>query len=97
MPRQNGITICLLSQSTKSTKSAHSGGRKTPRARAGIWTVNSEATVKLITKALGAVASDKMVGVGRAEALRRSMRALIKKGAAHEAHPALLGTLRGGR
>ncbi len=29
-----------------------------------------------------------MVGVGRAEALRRSMLALIEKGAPHEAHPA---------
>ncbi len=43
------------------------------------WAVNSDATVKLITKALGAVASDKMVGVGRAESLRRSMLALIRK------------------
>ena len=30
----------------------------------------------------------KRVGVGRAEALRRSMLALIEKGAPHEAHPA---------
>ena len=52
------------------------------------WAVNSDATVKLITKALSAVASGKRVGVGRAEALRRSMRALIEKGAPHEAHPA---------
>ncbi|GBF27591.1 hypothetical protein MnTg02_02645 [bacterium MnTg02] len=52
------------------------------------WAVNSDATVKLITNALSAVASDKMVGVGRAEALRRSMLALIEKGAPHEAHPA---------
>jgi hypothetical protein len=35
------------------------------------WAVNSEATVNLITSALGAISRDKKVG--RAEALRRAM------------------------
>ena len=51
-----------------------------------MWAADSDATVRLITKALSAVASDKMVG--RAKALRRSMLALIEKRAPHEAHPA---------
>jgi CHAT domain-containing protein len=50
------------------------------------WEVNSEATVKLITTAVREVASDHKVG--RAEALRRSILALIDKGALEEAHPA---------
>jgi tetratricopeptide (TPR) repeat protein/CHAT domain-containing protein len=50
------------------------------------WAVDSDATVKLITGAVGAMARD--AKVGRAEALRRSMLALIDKGALHEAHPA---------
>jgi CHAT domain-containing protein len=50
------------------------------------WAVVSDATVKLITGAVGKMASDK--GVGRAEAMRQSMLALIDKGAAYEAHPA---------
>jgi CHAT domain-containing protein/tetratricopeptide (TPR) repeat protein len=50
------------------------------------WEVNSEATVKLITTAVGALARNKRVG--RAEALRRSMLALIDSGAPNEAHPA---------
>ena len=50
------------------------------------WAVYSEATVKLITQALDAVAADP--AIGRAEGLRRSMLALIEKGALHEAHPA---------
>jgi hypothetical protein len=41
--------------------------------------------VKLITGAVGRLAADK--GVGRAEALRQSMLALIDKGNANEAHP----------
>jgi CHAT domain-containing protein len=43
-------------------------------------------TVKLITGAMREMASDPKVG--RAEALRRSMLALIDKGEAREAHPA---------
>ena len=50
------------------------------------WAVNSDATVKLITAAVGAISKD--TSVGRAEALRRAMLAMIDKGAAHEAHPA---------
>lgn len=50
------------------------------------WAVDSEATVKLITGAMGEIARNPKVG--RAEALRRSMLALIDKGAAREAHPA---------
>jgi CHAT domain-containing protein len=50
------------------------------------WAVDSGATVKLITAAVGELARDPKVG--RAEALRRSMLALINNGAPHEAHPA---------
>jgi CHAT domain-containing protein len=50
------------------------------------WEVYSDATVKLITGAVGQMTRDPKVG--RAEALRRSMLALIDKGAPHEAHPA---------
>ena len=45
-----------------------------------------DATVKLITSAMREIARDKTVG--RAEALRRAMLALIDKGEPHEAHPA---------
>ena len=47
------------------------------------WAVSSEATVSLITHAVGAISRDKKLG--RAEALRRAMLAMIDK---HEAHPA---------
>jgi CHAT domain-containing protein len=47
------------------------------------WAVDSASTVKLITKALS---TDK--SVGRAEALRRSMLAMIESGDQKEAHPA---------
>jgi tetratricopeptide (TPR) repeat protein/CHAT domain-containing protein len=50
------------------------------------WEVYSDATVKLITTALREIARDPKVG--RAEAIRRSMLALIDKGEPHEAHPA---------
>ena len=50
------------------------------------WEVNSAATVKLITMAADEIARNK--SVGRAEALRRSMLALIDKGQPYEAHPA---------
>jgi CHAT domain-containing protein len=50
------------------------------------WEVNSAATVKLITSAVGAISRDK--SVGRAEALRRAMLMMIDKGAPDEAHPA---------
>jgi CHAT domain len=42
--------------------------------------------VKLITSAIGATARGKKLG--RAEALRRAMLAMIDKGKPHEAHPA---------
>jgi CHAT domain-containing protein/Tfp pilus assembly protein PilF len=50
------------------------------------WSVNSAATVKLITSAVGSITNNK--SVGRAEALRRAMLAMIDKGELHEAHPA---------
>jgi hypothetical protein len=50
------------------------------------WEVYSDATVKLITTAIREMVSDPKVG--RSEALRRSMLALIDKGEPHEAHPA---------
>lgn len=50
------------------------------------WSVSSEATVSLITHTVGAISHDKKLG--RAEALRRAMLAMIDKGKPHEAHPA---------
>jgi CHAT domain-containing protein len=49
------------------------------------WEVNSDATVKLITSAVGEITKDK--SVGRAEALRRAMLAMIDNGQLREAHP----------
>lgn len=49
------------------------------------WEVYSDATVKLITSAVRAMTKDKTVG--RAEALRRAMLAMIDTGKPHEAHP----------
>jgi len=49
------------------------------------WEVYSDATVKLITAAIGEMARDPKVG--RAEAMRRSMLALIDNGEPREAHP----------
>jgi len=48
------------------------------------WEVYSDATVKLVTKAVRAISDD---AVGRAEALRRAMLDMIDNGAPHEAHP----------
>ena len=56
------------------------------------WEVNSDATVKLITGAMSRLAANK--SMGRAEAMRQSMLALIDKGEPREAHPAYLGTVR---
>ena len=53
------------------------------------WAVNSDATVKLITGAMSRLAADKTIG--RAEAMRQSMLALISNGKAQEAHPAYWG------
>jgi CHAT domain-containing protein/Tfp pilus assembly protein PilF len=50
------------------------------------WAVYSDAAVKLITGAVGEMARD--AKVGRAEAMRRSMLALIDRGSPEEAHPA---------
>jgi len=50
------------------------------------WSVDSAATVKLITSAVGAITRD--AKLGRAEALRHAMLALIDKGEPKEAHPA---------
>ena len=50
------------------------------------WEVNSEATVKLVTGAMKRLAADK--GLGRAEAMRQSMLALMDNGTPREAHPA---------
>jgi CHAT domain-containing protein len=50
------------------------------------WEVYSDATVKLITAAISEMASNPKVG--RAEAMRRAMLALIDKGKPEEAHPA---------
>jgi CHAT domain-containing protein/Tfp pilus assembly protein PilF len=49
------------------------------------WAVDSDATVKLITTAMTAMTTEQRVG--RAEALRRAMLALVNKGSAQETHP----------
>jgi CHAT domain-containing protein len=49
------------------------------------WEVNSEAAVKLITRAVGSTTG--AAKSGRAEALRRAMLALIDSKSAHESHP----------
>ena len=50
------------------------------------WAVSSEATVSLVTQAVGVISRDNKLG--RAEALRQAMLAMIDKGRPHEAHPA---------
>jgi CHAT domain-containing protein len=50
------------------------------------WEVNSDATVKLITKAVAELKANPKIG--RAEALRRSMLSMITTGKEYEAHPA---------
>jgi CHAT domain-containing protein/tetratricopeptide (TPR) repeat protein len=50
------------------------------------WAVASDATVMLITGAVKRMASDKKMG--RAEAMRQSMLAMIDNGKRYEAHPA---------
>jgi len=50
------------------------------------WPMNSDAAVKLTTRAFAELSANPQIG--RAEALRRSMAELITKGAPHEAHPA---------
>ncbi len=51
------------------------------------WAVSSDATVKLVTGALRRMSANR--GIGRSEAMRQSMLALIEKGTPEEAHPAL--------
>jgi hypothetical protein len=50
------------------------------------WAVDSNSTVTLITKAVAEMKADPKIG--RAEAMRRSMLALIDQGKLSEAHPA---------
>jgi CHAT domain-containing protein len=50
------------------------------------WEVNSDSTVKLITKGVAALKADP--AIGRAEALRRSMLSINTDGKNCEAHPA---------
>src|SRR5262249_3159321 len=50
------------------------------------WSVDSEATVKLITGAVSRMVADK--SIGRAEAMRQSMLVMIDKGELIESHPA---------
>jgi CHAT domain-containing protein/tetratricopeptide (TPR) repeat protein len=50
------------------------------------WEVNSNSTVKLITKSISELKANPQIG--RAEALRRSMESLITTGKDYEAHPA---------
>jgi hypothetical protein len=50
------------------------------------WSVDSFATEALITDAVAKLKSDP--GIGRAEALRRSMLAMIDNGETYQAHPA---------
>ena len=50
------------------------------------WAVDFNAAVKLVSSISDAMAKD--ARVGRAEALRRAMLALIDNGQPHEAHPA---------
>ena len=50
------------------------------------WEVYSDAAVKLVSRAVGEIARDK--DVGRAQALRLAMLALIDNGEPREAHPA---------
>jgi CHAT domain-containing protein len=49
------------------------------------WEVNSDATVSLITATVGEIGKNRTIG--RAEALRRAMLAMIDRGKPHEAHP----------
>jgi CHAT domain-containing protein len=53
------------------------------------WAVNSNAAVKLTTQTFSELRTNPLIG--RAEALRRSMAALIENGQPFEAHPAVWG------
>jgi CHAT domain-containing protein len=56
-------------------------------ARSAHWEVASDATVKLITKAIAELKANSKIG--RAEALRRSMPSMVDTGKHYEAHPAI--------
>ncbi len=49
------------------------------------WEVDSDATVRLVTGAIGRLAADR--AMGRAEAMRQSMLALIDRGTEREGRP----------
>ncbi len=51
------------------------------------WEVDSQATVQLVTGAIGRLAANK--DIGRAEAMRQSMLALIDHGAQRDGHPSI--------
>ena len=51
------------------------------------WSVNSAAAVRLTTGAFAAL--ERASDIGRAEALRRSMLALIDQGQPDDAHPSI--------
>ena len=51
------------------------------------WEVDSQATVQLVTGAIGRLAANK--SIGRAEAMRQSMLALIDNGARRDGHPSI--------
>ena len=53
------------------------------------WDVDSDAAVKLTTRAFGQLSANP--AMGRAEAFRLSMRELIEKGKTEEAHPSVWG------
>ena len=86
------LSACNTAAGTASSAEALSGLARAfiyAQARALLvshWAVYSDAAVKLITLALSEMARD--AKVGRAEALRRSMLALIDNGGPNEAHPA---------
>jgi CHAT domain-containing protein len=85
------LSACNTAAGTASNAEALSGLARAfiyAQARALLvshWAVDSNATVKLITAAMREIVRDK---VGRAEALRRAMLALIDSGDPHSAHPA---------
>ena len=86
------LSACNTAAGTASSAEALSGLARAfiyAQARALLvshWEVYSDAAVKLITAALSEMARDPKAG--RAEALRRSMLAIIDKGGTDEAHPA---------
>lgn len=77
-------------QGSHGNRGANIGGcraqAQAPALLVSHWAVDSDATVKLITAAIREIARDK--SMGRAEALRRAVLALIDKGKPHEAHQA---------